>query len=202
MLPFLSQDQHPHQEFIQINTSNILFICGGAFDGLEKIIQKRIGEKSMGFNAEISSKKDTGVGEIFKNALPEDLIRYGLIPEFVGRLPVLVSLGELDKEALVSILTEPKNALIKQYQKLFSLEDVDLEIEKEALLKIAEKTLIRNTGARGLRAILEEIMMEIMYEIPSRKDIKKVIINEDVIANNAEPVVILKEKIKKSAETA
>jgi ATP-dependent Clp protease ATP-binding subunit ClpX len=194
--------KHPHQEFIQINTSNILFICGGAFDGLEKIIQKRIGEKSMGFNAEISSKKDTGVGEILKNVLPEDLIRYGLIPEFVGRLPVLVSLGELDKEALVSILTEPKNALIKQYQKLFSLENVDLEIEKEALLKIAEKTLIRNTGARGLRAILEEIMMEIMYEIPSRKDIKKVIINEDVIANNAEPVVILKEKIKKSAETA
>ncbi len=194
--------KHPHQEFIQINTSNILFICGGAFDGLEKIIQKRIGEKSMGFNAEISSKKDTGVGEILKNVLPEDLIRYGLIPEFVGRLPVLVSLGELDKEALVSILTEPKNALIKQYQKLFSLENVDLEIEKEALLKIAEKTLIRNTGARGLRAILEEIMMEIMYDIPSRKDIKKVIINEDVIANNAEPVVILKEKIKKSAETA
>ncbi len=201
-VPPQGRRKHPHQEFIQINTSNILFICGGAFDGLEKIIQKRIGEKSMGFNAEISSKKDTGVGEIFKNALPEDLIRYGLIPEFVGRLPVLVSLGELDKEALVSILTEPKNALIKQYQKLFSLEDVDLEIEKEALLKIAEKTLIRNTGARGLRAILEEIMMEIMYEIPSRKDIKKVIINEDVIANNAEPVVILKEKIKKSAETA
>jgi len=194
--------KHPHQEFIQINTSNILFICGGAFDGLEKIIQKRIGEKSMGFNAEISSKKDTGVGEILKNVLPEDLIRYGLIPEFVGRLPVLVSLGELDKEALVSILTEPKNALIKQYQKLFSLENVDLEIEKEALLKIAEKTLIRNTGARGLRAILEEIMMEIMYDIPSRKDIKKVIINEDVIDNNAEPIVILKEKTRKSAETA
>lgn len=194
--------KHPHQEFIQINTSNILFICGGAFDGLEKIIQKRIGEKSMGFNAEISSKKDSGVGEILKNVLPEDLIRYGLIPEFVGRLPVLVSLGELDKEALVSILTEPKNALIKQYQKLFSLENVDLEIEKEALLKIAEKTLLRNTGARGLRAILEEIMMEIMYEIPSRKDIKKVIITEDVIENNGEPIVVLKEKTRKSAETA
>ncbi|MDD4343940.1 MAG: ATP-dependent Clp protease ATP-binding subunit ClpX [Eubacteriales bacterium] len=194
--------KHPHQEFIQINTSNILFICGGAFDGLEKIIQKRIGEKSMGFNAEISSKKDSGVGEILKNVLPEDLIRYGLIPEFVGRLPVLVSLGELDKEALVSILTEPKNALIKQYQKLFSLENVDLEIEKEALLKIAEKTLLRNTGARGLRAILEEIMMEIMYEIPSRKDIKKVIITEDVIENNGEPIVVLKEKTRKNAETA
>jgi ATP-dependent Clp protease ATP-binding subunit ClpX len=156
----------------------------------------------MGFNAEISSKKDSGVGEILKNVLPEDLIRYGLIPEFVGRLPVLVSLGELDKEALVSILTEPKNALIKQYQKLFSLENVDLEIEKEALLKIAEKTLLRNTGARGLRAILEEIMMEIMYEIPSRKDIKKVIITEDVIENNGEPIVVLKEKTRKNAETA
>ncbi len=194
--------KHPHQELIQINTSNILFICGGAFDGLEKIIQKRIGEKSMGFNAEITSKKDTAVGEILKNVLPEDLIRYGLIPEFVGRLPVLVSLGELDEEALVSILTEPKNALIKQYQKLFSLEDVELEFEKEALMKIAEKTLSRNTGARGLRAILEEIMMEIMYEIPSRKDIKKVVITKEAIEENGEPILVLKEKTKKSAETA
>lgn len=194
--------KHPHQEFIQINTSNILFICGGAFDGLEKIIQKRIGEKSMGFNAEITSKKETGIGDILKNVLPEDLIRYGLIPEFVGRLPVLVSLGELDKEALVSILTEPKNALIKQYQKLFSLENVELEFEKDALIKIAEKTLHRNTGARGLRAILEEIMMEIMYEIPSRKDIKKVVITEEVIQSEGQPDVVLKEKPKKSAETA
>ena len=194
--------KHPHQEFIQINTNNILFICGGAFDGLEKIIQKRIGEKSMGFNAEISSKKDTGVGEILKNVLPEDLIRYGLIPEFVGRLPVMVSLGELDKEALVSILTEPKNALIKQYKKLFSLEDVELEFEQGALLKIAEKTLKRNTGARGLRAILEEIMMEIMYEIPCRKDIKKVIITSAVVDENAEPIIVLKEKPRKNAEPA
>ncbi len=194
--------KHPHQEFIQIDTSNILFICGGAFDGLEKIIQKRIGEKTMGFNAEITSKKDVAVGEILKNLLPEDLIRYGLIPEFVGRLPVLVSLEELDKEALVNILTEPKNALIKQYQKLFSLENVELDFEKEALLKIAEKSLNRSTGARGLRAVIEEIMMEIMYEIPSRKDIKKVIINEDVIDNQSEPTIILKDKSKKSAETA
>jgi len=194
--------KHPHQEFIQINTNNILFICGGAFDGLDKIIQKRIGEKSMGFNAEISSKKDTGVGEILKHVLPEDLIRYGLIPEFVGRLPVLVSLGELDEEALVSILTEPKNALIKQYQKLFSLENVELDFEKEALMKIAKKTLHRNTGARGLRAIIEEIMMEIMYDIPSRKDIKKVIITPGVIDGEGEPEIILKDKPKKNAETA
>ena len=194
--------KHPHQEFIQIDTSNILFICGGAFDGLEKIIQKRIGEKSMGFNAEITSKKDLAVGEILKSLLPEDLIRYGLIPEFVGRLPVVVSLEELDKEALVSILTEPKNALIKQYQKLFSLENIELEFEKEALMKIAEKSLNRSTGARGLRAVIEEIMMEIMYEIPSRKDIKKVIINQDVIDNQSEPIIILKDKAKKSAETA
>ena len=194
--------KHPHQEFIQIDTSNILFICGGAFDGLEKIIQKRIGEKSMGFNAEITSKKDLAVGEILKSLLPEDLIRYGLIPEFVGRLPVVVSLEELDKEALVSILTEPKNALIKQYQKLFSLENIELEFEKEALMKIAEKSLNRSTGARGLRAVIEEIMMQIMYEIPSRKDIKKVIINQDVIDNQSEPIIILKDKAKKSAETA
>ena len=194
--------KHPHQEFIQINTSNILFICGGAFDGLDKIIQKRLGEKSMGFNAEITSKKDTGVGQMLKHVLPEDLIRYGLIPEFVGRLPVVVSLGELDKEALVSILTKPKNALVKQYQKLFSLENVELEFDEEALIKIAEKTLKRNTGARGLRAIIEEVMMDIMYEIPSRKDIKKVIITGPVIDEGAEPVIILKEKVRKSAEPA
>ncbi len=194
--------KHPHQEFIQLDTSNILFICGGAFDGLEKIIQKRAGEKSMGFNAEITSKKEEGKGEILKNVLPEDLIRYGLIPEFVGRLPVLVSLSELDKEAMVKILTEPKNALVKQYQKLFSLEDIELEISDDALEEIAEKTIARNTGARGLRAILEEVMMEIMYEIPSRQDIKKVLLTKEVIKNESQPILVLKDKNKKNAETA
>lgn len=193
--------KHPHQEFIQIDTSNILFICGGAFDGLDKIIQKRIGEKSMGFNAEIASKKDSKA-EMMKHVLPEDLIRYGLIPEFVGRLPVTVSLEELDEEALIRILTEPKNALIKQYQKLFDLEKVELEFEEEALVKIAQKTLLRNTGARGLRAIIEEVMMDIMYDIPTRPDIKKVRITADVIDGAAEPVVELREKQRKKAETA
>ncbi len=193
--------KHPHQEFIQIDTSNVLFICGGAFDGLDKIIQKRIGEKSMGFNAEISSKKEASA-EMLKHVLPEDLIRYGLIPEFVGRLPVTVSLAELDEEALIQILTEPKNALIKQYQKLFNIEDVELDFEKEALEKIAHKTLSRNTGARGLRAIIEEIMMDIMYDIPTQGDIKKVTITPDVVEHGADPIIERKEKNRKKAETA
>jgi len=164
--------KHPHQEFIQIDTTNILFICGGAFDGIEKIIQNRIGKKSMGFGAKIESPKKANVGEILKNILPQDLLKFGLIPEFVGRLPVIVTLHSLDREALVKILTEPKNALVKQYQKLFEMDDVILEFEKEAIEAIADKAIERNTGARGLRAILEEIMLDVMYDIPSQENVE------------------------------
>lgn len=199
--------KHPHQEFIQLDTTNILFICGGAFGGIEKIIQNRTGKKVMGFNADVTSKKDINIGEILKKILPTDLLKYGLIPEFVGRLPVIVSLEALDKEALVKILTEPKNALAKQYQKLFELDQVNLEIKPDALEAIAEEAMRRNTGARGLRSIVEEIMMEVMYEIPSREDITKVIVTKDVILNKEEPLIVTgenkgKKKKKKKEESA
>ena len=185
--------KHPHQEFIQIDTTNILFICGGAFDGIEKIIQNRIGKKSIGFGAEIRSTQDTDIGEILAQILPEDLLKYGLIPEFVGRVPVIVTLNALDEEALVQILTEPKNALIKQYQKLLEMDGVALEFEEEALKLIASKAIERKTGARGLRAILEEIMLNVMYEIPSRDDVEKCIITKDTVENNSDPILILSE---------
>lgn len=164
--------KHPHQEFLQINTENILFICGGAFEGLEKIVKDRIGKKSIGFGAEIESSKDISRYEIFEKLLPQDLLKFGLIPEFVGRLPVIATLKELDKQALIDIVTKPKNALIKQYQKLFELDNVQLEFEKEALEQIVEKAIERKTGARGLRSILEEIMRDIMFEIPSNPKIE------------------------------
>lgn len=192
--------KHPHQEFIQLDTTNILFICGGAFDGIEKIIQNRIGKKVMGFNADVKSKKDISIGEILKHILPEDLLKYGLIPEFVGRLPVIVSLDALDKEALIRILTEPKNALVKQFQKLFELDQVTLEIKEDALEAIAEEAMRRNTGARGLRSIVENIMMDVMYEIPSREDITKVIVTKEVVLNKEEPLVVTGEKKKKKKE--
>ncbi|MFZ5942758.1 MAG: ATP-dependent Clp protease ATP-binding subunit ClpX [Bacillota bacterium] len=192
--------KHPHQEFIQLDTTNILFICGGAFDGVEKIIQNRIGKKVMGFNADVKSKKDINIGEVLKNILPEDLLKYGLIPEFVGRLPVIVSLEALDKPALMKILTEPKNALVKQYQKLFELDQVGLELKPEALEAIADEAMRRNTGARGLRSIVESIMMDVMYEIPSREDISKVIVTKDVVLNNEEPLIVTGEKKKKKKE--
>ncbi|MDK2823347.1 MAG: ATP-dependent Clp protease ATP-binding subunit ClpX [Clostridia bacterium] len=192
--------KHPHQEFIQLDTTNILFICGGAFDGIEKIIQNRIGKKVMGFNADVKSKKDINIGEVLKHILPEDLLKYGLIPEFVGRLPVVVTLEALDKEALIKILNEPKNALVKQYQKLFELDQVSLEIKQDALEAIAEEALRRNTGARGLRSIVEDIMMEVMYEIPSREDISKVIVTKDVVLNKEEPLIVTGEKKKKKKE--
>ncbi len=188
--------KHPHQEFIQIDTTNILFICGGAFEGIHKIIENRIGKKTMGFGAEIVSAKEKDIGQILSNILPEDLLRYGLIPEFVGRLPVIVTLHSLDEEALIKILTEPKNALTKQYNKLFEMEGVDLEFEDEALLLIARKAIERKTGARGLRAILEDIMLNVMYEIPSRDDIEKCIITEDTILNHSEPILILTDSQK------
>ncbi|MTI46613.1 ATP-dependent Clp protease ATP-binding subunit ClpX [Sporosalibacterium faouarense] len=189
--------KHPHQEFIQIDTTNILFVVGGAFDGIDKIIQKRIGKKSMGFGAEIQSKKITDIGELLKHIQPEDLLKYGLIPEFVGRLPVLVTLNQLDEEALVEILTKPKNALVKQYTELFLMDEVDLDIDHEALKMIAKKAIDRNTGARGLRGILEEIMLDIMYDIPSREDIEKCIVTKETIENGSEPTLVLSEKRKK-----
>ena len=188
--------KHPHQEFIQIDTTNILFICGGAFEGIDKIIQNRIGKKTIGFGADIQSKKDKDMGEILKNIVPQDLLKYGLIPEFVGRLPIIVTLHSLDKEALVRILTEPRNALVKQYQKLFEMDDVLLDFTPEALDAIAEKAIARDTGARGLRAILEEVMLDIMYEIPSSTNIEKCIINKETIVNNVKPELIINENRK------
>ena len=174
--------KHPQQEFIQIDTTNILFICGGAFEGMEKIIDNRIGKKSIGFNAEIADRSsDKKVGEILKQVLPEDFVKYGLIPEFIGRVPVNVSLEQLDKEALIRILKEPKNSLIKQYKKLFEIDGVELEFEDDAVEAIAEKSLARKTGARGLRAIMEDTMMDLMYQIPSDESIVKCTITKETV---------------------
>ena len=181
--------KHPHQEFIQIDTTNILFICGGAFAGVDKIIESRIGKKGIGFSAELRSDK-ADVGALYKSILPEDLLKFGLIPEFIGRLPVIGAVANLDREALVEILTEPRNALVKQYQKFFEFEEVELEFTPEALNAIADQALVRGTGARGLRAILEEVLLEIMYELPSREDIAKVIIGAESVIERSEPVFI------------
>jgi len=185
--------KHPQQELIQIDTTNILFICGGAFDGLEKIIEGRMDKKSIGFGAEIEVKEKKEA-EVMKEVMPQDLVKYGLIPEFIGRVPVMVSLDKLDKEALVRILKEPKNALVKQYRKLFELDGVGLEFTDDSLEAIAEKTLEHNTGARGLRAIIEDAMMNVMFEIPSEDDIDKCIVDKEVIVENKEPVVVRKVK--------
>lgn len=194
--------KHPHQEFIQLDTTNILFICGGAFDGMEKIIQNRTGRKSMGFGAEIQTKSDKKIGEILESIMPVDLLKYGLIPELVGRLPIIVTLDALDEEALIRILTEPRNALVKQYQKFFELDGVTLEFKEEALAGIAKEAIKRNTGARGLRAIFEEIMLDVMYDIPSRGDITKCVITKEVVARKEEPLLVTVERKKKKEETA
>lgn len=193
--------KHPHQEFIQIDTTNILFICGGAFDGIEKIIQNRVGKKSLGFGAKIESVKEKDPGEVLKNILPQDLLKFGLIPEFVGRLPILVTLQSLDRKTLIQILTEPKNALVKQYQKLFEMDDVLLDFEPEALDAIADKAIERNTGARGLRAILEEIMLEVMYDIPSSVNIEKCIISKNTVESKELPQMIINENRKSLKKT-
>lgn len=193
--------KHPHQEFIQIDTTNILFICGGAFDGIDKIIENRTGKKSMGFGANIVSKKEKSVGELLKALEPQDLLKFGLIPEFVGRVPVVVSLENLDEDALTQILTEPKNALTKQYVKLFEMDNVEIEFEKEALASVAHMAIERQTGARGLRAILEDVMRDVMYEVPSIADtVNKVIITKEVITKEAEPTLILTEEKKAPAK--
>ena len=183
--------KHPHQEFIQINTENILFICGGAFEGLEKIVKDRIGKKSIGFGAEIESNKDINKYKVFEELLPQDLLKFGLIPEFVGRLPIIATLQELDRNALIDIVTKPKNALVKQYQKLFKLDNVELEFEQEALEKIVDKAIERKTGARGLRSIIEDIMRDIMFEIPSNPKIEKCIITKATVQNGEAPNIII-----------
>ncbi|MEZ4357293.1 MAG: ATP-dependent Clp protease ATP-binding subunit ClpX [Eubacteriales bacterium] len=186
--------KHPQQEFIQIDTTNILFICGGAFGGLEGIIERRVGKKSMGFGAEVSSKKKKDLGELYSQVLPEDLLKFGLIPEFVGRVPIIVTLNALDEDALVDILKKPKNALIKQFTKLLNMDGVQLEFEEDAIREIAKLALARNTGARGLRAILEGIMLDIMFDVPSRDDVKKCVITKDTVINKSMPVLILGDK--------
>ena len=186
--------KHPQQEFLQIDTSNILFICGGAFVGLETIIERRIGVKGLGFGADIQLKKERDPGEVLLAVQPEDLLRFGLIPEFVGRLPVTATLGSLDEEALIQILTEPKNALVKQYQRLFDFSDVQLRFTDDALVAVAKEALNRMSGARGLRAILESAMLDIMYEMPSREDVAECIINEDVIKHGKNPLLVLKQE--------
>ncbi|MDF2844106.1 MAG: clpX2 [Herbinix sp.] len=183
--------KHPHQEFIQIDTTNILFICGGAFDGLEKIIEARTGQKSIGFNAQIMEKDKVNVGELFRQVMPQDLIKYGLIPEFVGRVPVPVALDMLDEEALVRILTEPKNAISKQYKKLFEMDGVELEFEEDALKEIAKQSFKRKIGARGLRAIMEAVMMDSMYHIPSDMQAEKCIITKEAVMGTEKPKVVV-----------
>ena len=188
--------KHPQQEFIQIDTTNILFICGGAFGGLESIIERRIGKKTMGFGNDVASKQNRNLDELYAQVMPEDLLKFGLIPEFVGRVPIIVTLHALDEGALVKILTEPKNALIKQYAKLLEMDGVQLEMEDDAIAEVARMALARNTGARGLRAILEDVMLDIMYDIPSRNDVEKCVVTKDTILNKKRPILVLKDPKK------
>ena len=192
--------KHPHQEFIQIDTTNILFVCGGAFSGIDKIIEKRIGHKILGFGAEVTSNVQKDVGETLKSILPEDLLKFGLIPEFVGRMPIIVTLENLDENALMRILTEPKNALTKQYQRLFEMDGVELSFDEEALRAVAKKAIERKTGARGLRAILEDVMLDIMFDIPSRDDIGYCRITKDVIDKVCPPLLVESTGEKKAAK--
>jgi len=182
--------KHPQQDFLQVDTTNILFICGGAFVGLDQIIQRRIGQSRLGFGAEIRKRSDFKLGELLIQVQPEDLLKFGLIPEFVGRLPVIATLHELNEEALIDILTKPKNSLVKQFQKLFEMDGVKLKFTKAALHAVAKKALARESGARGLRAILEEAMLDIMYEVPSKQGIKEVVINDDVITKSEQPLIV------------
>ncbi|MBE7020325.1 MAG: ATP-dependent Clp protease ATP-binding subunit ClpX [Ruminococcaceae bacterium] len=188
--------KHPHQEFIQINTANILFICGGAFDGIEKIIEKRTGKSIMGFNSDIIVKSDKS-RSILKNIMPQDLLKFGLIPEFIGRVPVIVALDNLDEEALVSVLKEPKNSLVKQYKKLFEYDGVELEFEEDALKEIAAEAIKRNTGARGLRAIVEEIIKDAMFEVPAMEQVSKVVVTKNAVLKNEKPLLVSSGLIEK-----
>ena len=194
--------KHPHQEFIQVDTTNILFICGGAFEGVERIVESRIGKKTMGFGAEIKGEMEKSNDEIMKQLQPEDLLKFGLIPEFIGRLPVIVTLSKLDEDALVKILTEPKNALVRQYAKLLSMDNVELEFTDAALRTIAHKALERKSGARGLRAIIEDVMQDTMFNLPSEPDVTKCIIDETAVNKNAEPTLIRGEHAAKKRKAA
>lgn len=194
--------KHPHQEFIQIDTTNILFVVGGAFAGLEHIVEQRVGKKTLGFTAEMRLTKEANSDDMFAQVRPEDLVKFGLIPEFIGRLPLIASVNKLDTEALVQILTEPRNALIKQYQKLFELDNVELEFTEDAIAAIADKAMERGTGARGLRAIIEEVLLNVMYDVPSREDVAKVVVTGEVVSDNVNPTLVPREpeaKKKKSA---
>ncbi|SFJ04784.1 ATP-dependent Clp protease ATP-binding subunit ClpX [Celeribacter neptunius] len=190
--------KHPQQEFLQVDTTNILFICGGAFAGLDRIIAQRNKGSAMGFGADVKNDDDRGVGELFKELEPEDLLKFGLIPEFVGRLPVLATLEDLDEDALVTILTEPKNALVKQYQRLFELEDVELKFTEEALTAIAKRAIERKTGARGLRSILEDILLDTMFELPGMDNVTEVVVNEEAVNSEAKPLMIYSEEDKEA----
>jgi ATP-dependent Clp protease ATP-binding subunit ClpX len=191
--------KHPNQDFVQVDTTNILFVCGGAFDGLEKVIRNRSERGGMGFSAEVKSKEDKkAIGEVLRTVEPEDLIKFGLIPELIGRLPVIATLEELSTDALVKILIEPKNALVKQYQKLFSMEGVELEIRPAAMTAIAKRALDRKTGARGLRSILESVLLDTMYELPSMENVSKVVIDENMISGDAKPILIYADQPKVS----
>ena len=185
--------KHPHQEFIQIDTTNILFIVGGAFSGLEHIVEQRIGKKTLGFGASLPTKEERELDRIFSEVMPEDLLKFGLIPEFIGRLPVIATVDKLNREALVQILTEPRNALVKQYQKLFELDGVELEFTEDAIEAVADLAMVRGTGARGLRAIIEEVLLHVMYDVPSREDIAKVVVNAEVVNDNVNPTLVPRE---------
>jgi ATP-dependent Clp protease ATP-binding subunit ClpX len=182
--------KHPHQEFIQIDTTNVLFICGGAFAGLEKIIEQRVGKNGIGFSAVIRVRNDHSTADAFAEIMPEDLLKFGMIPEFVGRLPVITSVHNLDRDALIQILTEPRNALVRQYRRLFELDNVDLEFTDDALEAVADQANLRGTGARGLRAILEEVLLSVMYEVPSRKDVERVVITKEVVLEHVNPTLV------------
>ncbi len=190
--------KHPQQDYVKVDTSNILFICGGTFTGLEKVIERRITQKAMGFGAKIADKKDINIGELLEQVKPEDLIRFGLIPEFLGRLPIITSIGELNENSLVKILTEPKNSLVKQYQELFKIEGVELQYTDEALEAMAREAVARKSGARGLRAIMEETMLDIMYEIPSKENVRECVVGEEVVLKKEDPI-LLYEQPKKQA---
>jgi ATP-dependent Clp protease ATP-binding subunit ClpX len=188
--------KHPHQEFIQIDTTNVLFICGGAFAGLERLIENRVGRKGVGFGADVRRIEEKDLGTILSHVLPEDLLRYGLIPEFIGRLPVITHVHNLDKEALVKILTEPKNALIKQYMKFFEFDGVELNFTEDALEAVAEQSMLRGTGARGLRAILEEVLLNVMYDLPGREDVGRCVINREVVLERVNPTLVPRSKVR------
>ena len=201
--------KHPHQEFIQIDTTNILFICGGAFEGLEKIIERRLGQSGIGFGAEVKSKQERNIGDLLRQLMPEDLLKFGLIPEFIGRLPIVVALDALDEDQLVRVLVEPKDALVKQYQKLFAMDGVELEFTEDALRAIARKALERKVGARGLRSIIEKLLLDVMFEIPSMEDVKRCIVTRDCVEGREPPRLIrvdrverVDRKLKRREETA